>query len=223
MSDEIISEQQDLEPELEDGYDAYCQYLSLKNHFNSSYDWKKYQGKTNTSRDAYERRKDKKFFQIIQSRHTPLERNQIFLANFVYDKHLWIGEFLAEHCISLWHDWKGRVLRIDYQFEEDMKNSIAEVQRRRRCTPKDALKFLIRKPKNTHPLVLRFLWGGMFTLESYLLLSELLDLRKVYTPFLSDDKIWNDFEHKVERYINFLRPKMNISKAKEILKNIIKE
>lgn len=206
-----------------DGYEAYVQYISLKAHFNSSYDWKKHQGRIRSKRESYDKRADKKFFQIIKSRYTPLEINQIFLANFVYDKHLWIGELLSEHCIQIWHEWKGRLNRMYYQFEEDIKNSLLEVNRRKGYNFKNGLKYMIRKPKNSHPLVLRFLWGGMFTMESYLLLSEVLDLKKVYARHLLEDRIWEDFEFKVSQYRKFLGTKIHLDKTKEIIKKIVKE
>lgn len=220
-------ENQDTELEkdsdLGDGYNAYCQYLGLKVHFNSSYNWKKYGGKILATRESYEKRRDKKFFQIIQSKFKPVERNQIFLANFVYDKHLWIGEFLTEHCIGLWQEWKGRIARMEYQFEEDLKNALDEIQRRKGIGRVQALKVLIRKPDNTHPLILRFLWGGMLGIESYLLLSQLLELEKVYKPYLADDRLWADFEFKVKKYGYFLKPKIDLEKSKETLKRITKE
>jgi hypothetical protein len=210
--------------DLGDGFDAFCSYVSLKNHFNAKrYDWGKYRGRVQVPRDAYERRNDKKFFQIIQKRYNPTQRNQIFLANFVYNKHLWIGELLAENCIDIWNQWKGRVTRIDYQFEEDLKNALSEVQLRKSLSPKEALKFLVRKPDDSHPLILRFVWGGMFGIESYLLLSIVLDLRRVYQPFLPEDSLWGDFEFKVEKYERFLRPKLNIEKTKETIKRVTKE
>lgn len=209
--------------DLGDGFEAFCQYVTLKTHFNSTYNWKKYRGRCTTSRDAYERRRDKKFFQIVQSRYDPTERNQIFLANFVYNKHLWIGELLADNCIGIWSDWKGRLARIDYQFEEDLKNALDDVQKRKGLNRIDALKFLIRKPDDTHPLILRFVWGGMFGIESYLLISSVLNLRRVYQPFLREDKLWADFEYKVEKYENFLGPKLNIEQAKQTLKTLTRE
>jgi hypothetical protein len=223
MGQESNSDFIEIDSDLGDGYDAFCQYVSLKNHFNVSYNWKKYRGRITIPREAYERRKDKKFFQIIQSRYSAVERNQIFLANFVYNKHFWIGELLAENCVSIWHDWQGRIGRIQYQFEEDLKNALADIEKKKGLGPLNALKLLIRKPDDTHPLILRFVWGGMFGVESYLLLSSILNLRKVYQPFLREDRLWADFEYKIEKYENFLGPKLNIEKAKETLKTLTKE
>jgi hypothetical protein len=205
------------------GFSAYSQYISLKNHFNCSYDWKKYKGKSSTNKEAFYKRKDQKFFQILEGKYTSQEINQIFLANLVYNKHLWIGELLSEDCVAIWHEWKGRLSRIDYQFEEDMKNCIFQVQSKKELNKKDSLKFLIHKPKDTHPLVLRFLWGGMFSIESYMLLSSVLNLKKVYRPFLQEDRLWFDFQFKVEKYEVFLRPKLNMQKAKETIKMVTME
>jgi hypothetical protein len=205
------------------GFNAYRQYVSLKNHFNSSYDWNKYKGRTQVSENSFGKRKDKKFFQIIESKYSTREINQIFLANLVYNKHLWIGELLSENCVSIWHDWQGRLSRIDYQFEEDVKNCLLDIQNKKHLSKIDSLKFLIKKPQDTHPLVLRFVWGGMFGIESYLLLSLVLNLKKIYRPFLTEDRLWADFEYKIEKYESFLRPKLNIEKAKQTLKTLTTE
>lgn len=223
MESDIAVDSTNTEKNEADGFKAYCQYVALKAHFNQGYDWKKYQGKLSIPLETYIKRKDKIFFQIIESKFSPPQRNQIFLANFVYNKHLWIGELLAENCIGIWNDWKGRISRMDYQFEEDVKNALDEVKARKKLNKSDALKFLISKPNGTHPLVLRFVWGGMFHLESYLLLSVVLNLRNVYSSFLPEDKLWADFESKVEKYENLLSPKLNIPKTKQTLIQIVKE
>ncbi len=212
------------EKDTSNGFEAYCQYVSLKAHFNRDYNWKKYQGKIpHLTEESFQKRKDKIFFQIIQSKYSKTEINQIFLANFVYNRHIWIGELIAENCISIWNDWKGRISRIDYQFEEDFKGAIQEIERRKQIKCKDAVKYLIKKPENTHPLVLRLLWGGMFSIESYLLLSLVLNLRKVYQPFLQEDRLWADFEHKMEKYESFLGTKLNVEMTKQTILKLTKE
>lgn len=210
--------------DLEDGYEAYRQYITMKSHFGGTYDISKFKGAIKTNRESYNRRKDQIFFRIIQTRYKPSERNQIFLSNLIYDKHLWVGDCLAEQCISIWNDWKGRLSRLDYQFEEDVKAALDEFQiRKPEMRRAEGLKLLIKKPTNKHPLVLRFVWGGMFSIESYLLLSKTLKLKDVYQPYLTEDPLWKDFENKMERYDYFLGKKLNIEKTKETLKRLIKE
>lgn len=224
MNDHVESPLDDVGVDELEGFAAYQQYVALKIHFNGVYNWKKYKGKIPTvTKESFQKRRDKKFFQIIESRYSSAERNQIFVANFVYNRHLWIGELLAENCVGIWSEWRGRISRLYYQFEEDLKNSLEEIRMRKSLTGKEALKFLIHKPDNTHPLILRFVWGGMFEIESYMLVSKLLNLRNVYHPFFKDDKLWLDFEQKMKKYEHFLGPNLNQETIKSILLKVIKE
>ena len=56
-----------------DGYEAFSMYQSLKLHFNQqSYDFFKYNGKTNTSKMVFENRKDKYHFYKLARKVTQL-------------------------------------------------------------------------------------------------------------------------------------------------------
>lgn len=207
------------------GFETFKEYVSFKAHFNTpAYNYKKRDKKIqHISVEAFQKRNDKQFFAILESSYQPHEIKQIFLANFVYNRYLWIGELLAENCISIWHEWKGKLSRMDYQFTEDMRGALTEIKKRKSLDGKSALKFLVEKPKHSHPLILKFLWGGMLQVETYLLISSVMSLRKVYEPFLFDDKLWNDFEHKVQKYEHFLKPKINKEKIKRTLIEITME
>ena len=45
-----------------DAFDAYKVYIALKSHFNSDYDFNKYNGKTSVSLDSFLKRGDRHFF-----------------------------------------------------------------------------------------------------------------------------------------------------------------
>ena len=50
-----------------EAYDAYKIYHALKLHFNSEYDYNKYNGKAKVTVDSYLKRKDKPFFARVES------------------------------------------------------------------------------------------------------------------------------------------------------------
>ena len=79
------------------GYEAFCLYNSLKLHFNSdSYNYFRYNGKTSTSIDAFENRKDKYHFYKLSRRFSNAEQGRDFIvANLVYDSNVWIGHLLT--------------------------------------------------------------------------------------------------------------------------------
>jgi hypothetical protein len=72
------------------GYEAYTIFNSLKLHFTQeSYDYFQYQGKTRSSIEAFERRKDKYFFYKLSRKWIDKKEYELFLvANLIADSKL---------------------------------------------------------------------------------------------------------------------------------------
>jgi hypothetical protein len=205
------------------GFKTFQQYCSYKAHFNSSYNRKTHKGAVTASPESFLKRPDRLFFEIIEQKYTAAQRSQMFLANSIYNKHIWIGELLTEECVAVWQKWVGRISRLEYQFSEDIKNAVGEIARRKGITKKEALKFILKKPDNKHPYILLFVWGGMLAIETYLILSKVMGLFEIYKPHLTDDRLWADFEHKVSKYEHFLGGSIKKQHYKKLIKEIIEE
>ena len=65
----------------ETGYNAYIEYLAIKKHFTSSYNYHKYNGKVNASFETFVQRRDAFFFQ--KSVKNPTHKGLFF---FFYTK-----------------------------------------------------------------------------------------------------------------------------------------
>ena len=78
--------------------EVYKTYLAFKNHFTKkNYDYFKYCGKTNASKDAFNKRKDRYFFERMSRKKNDEEIRHYFLANFVEcgdPDALWIGDII---------------------------------------------------------------------------------------------------------------------------------
>lgn len=72
------------------GFKVYQTYLALKRHFETdSYDYIKYQGKVKVSKEAYERRRDRIYFEKLAHERDPEE---LLIANFIFNPEMkWIG------------------------------------------------------------------------------------------------------------------------------------
>jgi hypothetical protein len=81
-------------------FDAYCQYLALKNHFTKdSYDYHKYCGKSRATVQSFYKRKDRMWFEKVSRQKTDQEVIDFFVANFVScsdPETLWIGDMIKE-------------------------------------------------------------------------------------------------------------------------------
>ena len=79
-------------------YDVYTTYLAMKKHFTDvKYDFFRYNGKTRSSVSAFNKRRDKYFFERTSRTLSDAEIKLYFIANFVATDNpssVWIGEII---------------------------------------------------------------------------------------------------------------------------------
>ena len=108
------------------GYEAFCLYSSLKLHFTQeSYDYFKYGGKSRTSIDAFENKKDKWFYYKLSRRFTNDEQARDFLvANFLHDRDVWIGNLLREDSDIHYRARQKVIQSLSYTFTNEIESII---------------------------------------------------------------------------------------------------
>ena len=78
--------------------EVYKNYLAFKNHFTKEkYDYFKYRGRSSSSTAAFNKRKDRYFFERMSRKKTEKEIRNFFLANFIesFDSNsVWIGQII---------------------------------------------------------------------------------------------------------------------------------
>ena len=87
----------------ETGFKAYVEYLALKRHFTSSYDYHKYNGKVNASFDSFLSRRDAYSFQRLGKQK---DYKNIILSNIVTDPKIWVGSLLEDSARQKYLEWK---------------------------------------------------------------------------------------------------------------------
>ena len=109
-------------------FDAYKEYLALKNHFSKpGYDYFKYNGKLKVNADSFNSRKDKLFFQKL-SKHSDV-RN-FLVANLSKNEKAWIKDLAySEEAEKTYKDWLKRTQSLTYTIKNDLKALNGQVQR----------------------------------------------------------------------------------------------
>ena len=109
-------------------FDAYKQYLSLKNHFTKEkYDYHKYCGKSRATVKSFYKRKDRFWFEKLARNKSDREVVEFFVSNFVTctdPGKLWIGEMIREG-EGRYTSWKRRTQSLSYVFKEEMESVLA--------------------------------------------------------------------------------------------------
>lgn len=182
-------------------YEVYRDYVALKRHFSSSYDYHKYGGRTNVTVDSYKKRRDKYFFKQLAKEKDP---HSIILANLVAsDK--WIGEIsVNEEAHKIYRAWMKTNQSLTYIFETEI-NSL---------DLRTALAV-----KGGHPDILRKLYRGEIRIETVTILMDLLKLDRVWDEKMKDDPLWQATGLKLRKYLPFL--KYNKQKMLSIVKKIL--
>lgn len=195
------------------GFNAYALFTALKLHFTSdSFDFFKYNGKTNVSKDSFLLRKDKYSFYKLSRKFCLDDLKDYFVSNFVYSDSVWINEMMTPDAESRYKLWMKNTQSISYMFEQDVDTIMKDVE-----NPNDLMKI----DSGNYPKLLMEVMEKNITVESFIILNNILNFFPSFDKKIEDDIIWPNFRNKCQKYEPFLE--YNKSKLKLILKEKVKE
>mgnify|MGYP003335343130 FL=1 len=195
------------------GFGAYAIYNSIHLHFtSSSYNYHKYNGKTNVSKDSFLKRKDKYHFYKLSRRFSLEELVNFYVSNFIDNEIKWIGDISGEDGESCYLKWKKRKESLSYIFQNDIDFLLDQVNK------PDEL--LVVKSGN-YPKLLEVTMQGRIEVETICILNDIMNFVPMWTKKITDDIIWPDWKMKIEKYTPFIE--YNKTKYKLLLTQKIKD
>ena len=170
--------------------DIYLMYCAMKAHFSkNNYDFHKYGGKTKVSRDSFWKRKDKYFFVKLAKKHDDRDSIQDYLvSNFIRDRRGYIANFNDEN-YKVWKDRKTDFYNI---FFDELKPLVKDFEP------------LFQTKNNNHPKLLKEFLGDRVSLETLIILDDLVDFSKGWDRELKEDIVWPDLKKLMKNYKGFL-------------------
>jgi len=194
------------------GFEAFALYNALKTHFtSSSYDFFKYNGKTNVSKDSFMKNKAKYQFYKLSRRYSLEQLRNFFLANFIYGDSTWVGEMLGPEGDKAYSKWQKTNQSLTYVFENDIIRLVGN----------DAPDQMLIVNDGQHPKLLREVMSGTIAIETMVILNDIMNFFPMWNRKISDDIIWPNWRLKCEKYAPFVT--YDKVKFKNILKEIIIE
>ena len=191
-------------------FDAYKQYLSLKNHFTKEkYDYHKYCGKSRATVQSFYKRKDRFWFEKLARNKSDQEVIEFFVSNFITctdPSKLWIGEMIREG-EGRYTAWKKRTQSLSYIFKEEIQNILAN---------QDLDSIFSRK--SGHPIILKKYLGGDISIETMVILDQILEYRKEFDKHLQDP-VWETVSMRMKKYSPFLN--IDVFQYKKVLKAVV--
>jgi hypothetical protein len=195
------------------GFAAFAMFHAMKLHFTSdSYDYVKYNGKTNVTKTTFSTRKDKYSFYRLSRKFGLTELKDYYIANFLVDDVQWIGDILGPESEENYKKWQKRIQSLTYTFENDIIRLLDRVD-----NPNELL--MVRK--NEFPLLMQCATQGDIAIETLIILDDLMNFFPMWEKEIYDDIVWPNFKIKCMKYKPFLHYDKN--KFKQILKEKIKE
>ena len=194
------------------GFEAFALYNALKTHFTStSYDFFKYNAKTNVSKDSFMKNKAKYQFYKLSRKYSLEQLRNFFLANFIYGDSTWVGEMLGPEGDKAYSKWQKTNQSLTYVFENDIIRLVGN----------DAPDQMLVVNDGQHPKLLREVMSGSIAIETMVILNDIMNFFPMWNRKISDDIIWPNWRLKCEKYAPFVT--YDKVKFKNILKEIVIE
>jgi len=191
-------------------FETYRTYLSMKSHFtNPKYDFFKYGGKSRATMAAFNKRKDKYWFEKTSRKYSDQEVIDFLLSNFVNatnPQNLWIGEIINSG-ETTYTQWKMRQQSLTYMFTEQSEKLLSE----------NDLSKVFNCSKG-HPLLLKKYLGGEISLETLSIMERIFSFKEDFDKKLKDP-VWETVSLKLKKYLPFLN--INVFQFKKTLREII--
>ena len=189
-------------------FEVYQKYLSLKQHFNKvDYDYFKFKGKVRANANSFENRKDKHHFVRLSKIYKEEDLTKFFVSNFVKSSDLWIGNLTSPEGRENYISWKSKIQSLPYVFENEVDEILDD------C---DDFNTLFDCVDGQHPPVLRSVFGGDLSVESFIIMDSILQFTSRFNEEIEEEVVWPELYSMCTNYAPFLV--VNKQKYVDILK-----
>jgi hypothetical protein len=201
------------------GFEIYKVYLAVKLHFtskNQSYDFHKHGGRTTARLETFTKRRDRYFFHKLSQSYNSSNIVDYFVSNFVTNTNLWVGDIIGDSGDENYREWSKKIEALHYYYEQDIDYLIE------RMTANDmSFDDIFTVQNGQHPPILKMVLSKRISLETFVILEDLLSFSKRLNEDISETVLWPKLYDRMVRYRPFL--KFNITKYRVTLRNKLKD
>lgn len=182
-------------------FQAFEKYCALKSHFTSpKYDYFRYNGKLRVSKDNFEKRNDKYMFNKL-AKHDDVEG--LIVSHCLINPGMWIGDIVQSDGDKIYNDWVRRKSSLAYTFKKELDGL------------DDDFNSNFRSIDGQHPVVLCYLLRRKISVESFIVLNEIVNFYPYFDRKIDDKVIWPREKGKCIKYRLFLE--IDVEKMKKIV------
>lgn len=199
-----------------DGKSVYKLYLMIKQHMNGKYDVIKYNWCMRVSDAAYQKRRDKYFFQKLSEKYKLKELTLIFISNLVANQDAWIGDISDADALVFYREYIGRLKQIKFKFEEDIRNIYYFSKKVEVSAFKEIFEY---NPKVQSSYIFKLLQSNIISFETFILLDSFLNIIDKHDE-QTDNLVWNNYSIKLKAYRKILN--IDSQEAKKVFIETVK-
>lgn len=193
-------------------FDCYKEYVAIKTHFHAEkFDYFKHR-KRKVSYETFKKRNDHFLFIKLAKNFKDDEIVKFFVANFVDDENMWIGEALDTQAEIRYTEWTKRIQSMSYVFGNEIDKLFEE---------QENFEDWFKVPEGQHPLLLKLVIAKYISIETFSILNMLLNFIPDWDKRISEKYVWPSFRNKVLKYTPFLE--VDKTKFRSILRKKIQQ
>lgn len=193
-----------------DGFKAFKLHLAIQLHFTQDqYNIFSYKGKVKFPIEKFEVRNDKAFFYKFSEEYLKGDLANFYMANIMAG-----CTHVSEYTDLNFREWKSKMHRVDYLFEEDCKKL-----NRLMTSNGISMNDLFVSITGGIPVAIQLLNGGHISLETVCLIDIILDgcIMMRFDEQIKDKFVWPTIRKKIVKYQPWIRT--DITSLKKILSN----
>ena len=170
-----------------DGFGAYKLWISLHLHFTTDYDYFLNDGRVKANLQSFQLRRDKYTFHKLVRKYSDLEG--FYIANLVYDDVTWTGNLMTGKADQNYKRWLKINNAITKIFTDDVQYIFEQIK-------DDPFKVV----SGHNPKLLVMVYQQLVSIESLLILNEIVPFLDTWNKQLVDVVMWPTFYEKCVKY-----------------------
>lgn len=191
---------------------TFMLYLMMKQHMAGKYDIIKYSWNMKVTDAAFNKRRDKYFFDKMSDKFHLKDLTEIFLATFLENSSGWAGDLVSEDAMAAHRELLGRYIRFSEIYREDLKNLVYFSNK----VNVPIGKLLEYNEKQQTSPIFKLLQSGLIKTETFLVIDSFLGIIDKIDEKMSADIIWQNWHTKLVNYRKLVVINNDIAKAKFI-------
>jgi hypothetical protein len=198
-------------------YEVYQTYLALKAHFKGQGFNYNTHGRTRTTPQSFESRKDRYYFEKMAKKFKKDDLVEFFVSQFVGKSDPWVGDMFSEEAEDLHRQRMRRVQALTNTIKTDIK----KLWERSGENPERFHNLFIPKERGAYAPIFEAVIQKKISPETFLVLNDILDFTKSWV--VANDPVWEEIGIPLIRYSPFLQLESRRGELKKIIAEVVRK